>query len=73
MLNCSSMRVAVILSAGLLGLGIVFGMIAASTSFAVPTSQLSLLLVLSGALVLALVFADALLPNAAQRLDGCRH
>ncbi len=73
MLNCSSMRVAVILSAGLLGLGVLLGLIAATTPFAVPTSQLSLLLVLSGALVLAAVFVDALLPNAAQRLDGCRH
>jgi hypothetical protein len=39
----------------------------------VPTSQLSLLLVLAGAAVLAVVFVDALLPNASQRLDGCRH
>ena len=73
MLTCSSMRVAVILSAILLGFGIVLGVVAISTPFAVPTSQLSLLLVLTGAVVLVVVFVDALLPNARQRLDGCRH
>lgn len=73
MLSCSTMRVAVILSAIFLGFGIVLGVVAISTPFAVPTSQLSLLLVLTGAVVLALVFVDALLPNASHRLDGCRH
>lgn len=73
MLTCSSMRVAVILSAILLGTGVVLGVVAMSTPFAIPTSQLALLLVLAGALVLAVVFVDALLPNAGQRLDGCRH
>ena len=73
MLSCSAMRVAVILSAILLGFGIVLGVVAISTPFAVPTSQLSLLLVLTGAVVLVVVFVDALLPNANQRLDGCRH
>jgi len=73
MLNCSAMRVAVILSAILLGVGVVLGVVAISTPLAVPTSQLSLLLVLAGAAVLAVVFVDALLPNASQRLDGCRH
>jgi hypothetical protein len=67
------MRVAVILSAILLGSGIVLGLVAMSTPFLVQTSQLSLLLVLSGAVVLAVVFVDALLPNASHRLDGCRH
>lgn len=73
MLSCSTMRVAVILSAILLGFGIALGVVAISTPFAVPTSQLSLLLVLTGAVVLAVVFVDALLPNASHRLDSCRH
>lgn len=67
------MRVAVILSALLLGLGFLLGLIAASSPLVAPTSQLALLLVLAGATVLTVVFLDALLPNATQRLDGCRH
>jgi hypothetical protein len=67
------MRVAVILSASLLGAGLVLGLVAVTTPFVVPWSQLSLLSVLAGAAVLGVVFLDALLPNAARRLDGCRH
>jgi hypothetical protein len=73
MLNCSSMRAGVILSALLLGSGILLGVIAVSTGEAIPASHLSLFLVLGGAVVLSLVFLDALLPGAARRLDGCRH
>lgn len=73
MLDCNTMRVSVILSGGLLTLGIVLGVIAMTTPFAVPISQLALLLVLSGAVVLAATFLGALLPGAARRLDGCRH
>ena len=73
MLNCSSMRAAVFLSALLLGSGIVLGAIAVITGHAVPASHLSLFSVLGGAGVLSLVFLDALLPGAARRLDGCRH
>lgn len=73
MLSCSSMRVAVILSASLLGLGLVLGVVAVGTPFAVPTSQLALLSVLGAAILLAVAFLDAVLPNAAQRLHGCRH
>jgi hypothetical protein len=47
MLNCRSMRAAVTLSAVLLTLGIVFGIIAITTALTLPLSQLSLLLVLA--------------------------
>jgi hypothetical protein len=73
MFSCSSMRAAVLLSALLLGLGVLFGVVAMSTALLAPTSQLALALVLAGATVLAVVFVDALLPGADQRLDGCRH
>jgi hypothetical protein len=49
------------------------GAVAMSTALIVPTSQLALALVLAGATVLAVVFVDAMLPGADQRLDGCRH
>jgi hypothetical protein len=67
------MRVAVILSAALLALGIALEVIAMSTTLTVASSYLALFSVLAGALVLAIVFVDALLPNASQRLDGCQH
>jgi hypothetical protein len=73
MFSCSSMRAAVLLSASLLGLGLMLGAVAMSTALIVPTSQLALALVLAGATVLAVVFVDAMLPGADQRLDGCRH
>jgi zinc transporter ZupT len=73
MFSCGSMRVAVLLSATLLGLGVVLGAIAMTTALMIPTSQLALLLVLTGAAVLVVVFVDAMLPGADRRLDGCRH
>lgn len=73
MFSCGSMRVAVLLSAALLGLGVVLGAIAMTTALMLPTSQLALLLVLTGAAVLVVVFVDAMLPGADRRLDGCRH
>jgi hypothetical protein len=73
MLNCSSMRAAVILSAALLMLGVLLGLVAVTTPFVVPASQLSLLLVLAGAAVLAATFLAALLPGVARRLDECQH
>jgi len=73
MLDCNTMRASVILSGGLLTLGVVLGIVAMTTPFTVPISQLSLLLVLFGAIVLAGTFLAALLPGAARRLDGCRH
>jgi hypothetical protein len=73
MLNCSTMRVAVILSAALLALGVGLGIIAAFTPLVIPSTQLALILVLAGAAVLSVVFVDALLPGAGRRLDGCQH
>jgi len=73
MLNCSSMRAAVIFSAALLMLGVFVGIVAMTTPFIVPATQLSLLLVLAGAAVLIVTFLAALLPGVARRLDECQH
>lgn len=73
MLTCSSMRAAVILSAILLTAGLLLGVVAVATPLAVPTSQFALLLVLSGAAVLAATFLAALIPGVSRRLDECRH
>jgi predicted branched-subunit amino acid permease len=73
MLNCSSMRAAVILSAALLTLGVLLGVIGMTTPFTLPVTQLSLLLVLAGAAVFVVTFLVALLPGVARRLDECQH
>jgi hypothetical protein len=73
MLSCSSMRVAVILSATLLILGVLLGLVALTTPLVVPASQFSLLLVLAGAVVLTATFLAALLPGVSRRLDECQH
>jgi hypothetical protein len=73
MLNCSSMRAAVILSAALLTLGVLLGIVGMTTPFTVAVTQFSLLLVLAGAAVLIVTFLVALLPGVARRLDECRH
>jgi len=73
MFTCRSMRAAVILSALLLVGGVGLGLIAMSTPLVIPTTQLSLLLVLAGALVLSTTFFASLLPAVARRLDECRH
>jgi predicted branched-subunit amino acid permease len=73
MLNCSSMRAAVILSAALLTVGVLLGIVGMTTPFTVAVIQLSLLLVLGGAAVLILTFLVALMPGVARRLDECRH
>jgi predicted branched-subunit amino acid permease len=73
MLNCSSMRAAVILSVALLTLGVLLGIVGKTTPFTVAVTQLSLLLVLGGAAVLILTFLVALMPGVARRLDECRH
>jgi len=73
MLNCSSMRAAVILSAALLTLGVLLGIVGMTTPFTVAVTQLSLLLVLGGAAVLILTFLVALMPGVARGLDECRH
>lgn len=73
MFNCLTMRIAVISSAVLLSAGLLLGLVAVAAPLAMPYTQLSLMLVLSGAAVLVMAFLDALLPGAARRLDGCQH
>jgi hypothetical protein len=67
------MRAAVILSAGLLLSGVFVGLIASHYPLMMPGAQLALLLVLSGAAVLAATFFAALLPGVSRRLEECRH
>lgn len=71
--NCRTMRAAVIMSGLLLVAGLMLGAIAMWTPFTVPTSQLSLMLVLSAALLLAVTFVVALIPGVSRHLDECRH
>jgi hypothetical protein len=67
------MRVAVILSALLLSAGLLIGLIAVAAPLTMAFTQLALVLVLAGAAVLSVAFIDALMPGAADRLDGCQH
>ncbi|KAA6184564.1 hypothetical protein F2Q65_12045 [Thiohalocapsa marina] len=71
--NCRSMRLGVLLSLALLASGFGLGLLTMAVPLMMPFSPLALLLVLAAALVLALVFVDAALPDADHRLDGCRH
>jgi hypothetical protein len=73
MLTCKRLRNAVLLSAVLLVAGLLLEVIAQATRFAVPTSHLALLAVLSAVLVLGLTFLASLLPGTAERLRECRH
>jgi hypothetical protein len=67
------MRIAVILSALLLAGGLLLGLVAVAAPLTMPYTQLALMLVLGGAVVLSAAFLDALMPGADRRLDGCRH
>ncbi|MBK1619159.1 hypothetical protein CKO42_12085 [Lamprobacter modestohalophilus] len=67
------MRAAVLLSALLLAAGVLLGVIAMMTPLTVPTSQLALVLVLSAALLLAVIFLVALIPGVSRHMDECRH
>jgi hypothetical protein len=67
------MRMAVILSTLLLVGGVGLGVVAMRTPLVIPTTQLSLLLVLAGALVLSTTFFASLFPSVARRLDECQH
>ena len=73
MLNCKRMRTAVLSSALLLVAGLLLEVVAQVTTFAIPTTHLALVLVLSAVLILALTFLASLLPGTAQRLSECRH
>lgn len=71
--NCRTMRTAVLLSGLLLAAGVFLGLLAMTTGFAVPASQLALMLVLAAALLLAVTFVVALIPGVSRHLDECRH
>jgi hypothetical protein len=73
MLNCQSMRLAVVVSATLLLAGLSLGLVAVAAPLTMSYTHSALLLVLAGATVLSIAFMDALLPGANERLDGCRH
>ena len=73
MLNCKRLRTAVLLSAFLLVIGLLLEAVAQLTKFAIPSTHLALLSVLSALLILALTFLASLLPGTAARLDECRH
>jgi|GEM_PF-1704764 len=73
LINCRTMRAAVILSALLLAAGVLLGILAMTTPLSIPTSQLALMLVLSAALLLAVTFLVALIPGVSRHMDECRH
>ncbi len=73
LINCRTMRGAVMLSAALLGAGVLLGVVAMTTPLSIPTSQLALVLVLSAALLLAVTFLVALVPGVSRHMDECRH
>lgn len=73
MLNCKRLRAAVLLSAILLVIGLLLEVTAQLTAFAIPTTHLALLSVLSAALILALTLLVSLLPGTAERLNECMH
>jgi NAD/NADP transhydrogenase beta subunit len=73
LINCRTMQGAVMLSGSLLALGVLLGIIASTTPLMAPFSQLSLLLVLAAAMLLAGIFLVALLPPVSRRMDECRH
>ncbi|MEA3638465.1 MAG: hypothetical protein VBE63_00810 [Lamprobacter sp.] len=73
LINCRTMRAAVLLSAALLATGVLLGVIAMTTALSIPTSQFALVLVLSAALLLAVTFLVALIPGVSRHMDECRH
>lgn len=73
MTTCTTMRSAVMLSAGLFLTGTLMLAFAEFTGWAVPTSQLALLLVLGAAGTLVVAMLIALWPGNARRLTECLH
>ena len=73
MLTCKRMRIAVILSALLLVLGLLLAVLVWAMPFVVSAAQIALLLVLSAGSVLAGTFLASLFPGAAKRLQECSH
>ncbi len=73
LLNCRTMRFAVTLSGLMLAAGLLLGTFARITGLSVPTSQLSLVLVLGAVFLLAVIFLVALIPGVVRQMDECRH
>jgi hypothetical protein len=73
MLTCKRLRTLVIMSALLLGLGLVLGTVAETTPWPVPTGHLALFSVLGAATLLGVTFMVSLLPGSAKRLAECQH
>jgi len=73
MIDCNSMRAAVLFSAALMLAGLLFGVIAMFFPLVMPASYLSLILVLSASTVLAAIFVVAMIPGVSRRLEECQH
>jgi hypothetical protein len=71
--TCERMRTAVILSALLLLLGIVLEKLVEASLLAGTMGQLALLLMLAGAVLLALTFLVSVLPGSGKSLRECLH
>ncbi len=73
MINCNSMRAAIIFSGALLIAGLVLGGLAMSTPWLIQVSYASLILVLAASLVLGTIFLVAMIPGVSRRLEECQH
>jgi hypothetical protein len=73
MIDCNSMRAAVLLSGALMLAGLLFGGIAMTTPVIMPASYAALILVLTASVVLAAIFIVALIPGVSRRLEECQH
>jgi hypothetical protein len=67
------MRSAVVLSAVLLALGTLMGVLAPALGLGVGGTHLALLGVLAATAVILVAFVLALLPERISHLEGCRH
>lgn len=73
MFNCQLMRSAVVLSAILLALGTLMGILAPALGFGVGGAHLALLGVLAATAIILAAFVLALLPERISHLERCRH
>jgi hypothetical protein len=72
-LTCQLMRSAVVLSAILLTLGTLMGVLAPSFGLGVGGAHLALLGVLAATAIILVAFVLAILPERISHLEGCRH
>ncbi|EIC20080.1 hypothetical protein [Thiorhodovibrio frisius] len=73
MIDCNTMRAAVLLSGALMLAGLLLGGIAMNTPLVIPASYASLILVLTASAVLAGIFIVAMIPGVSRRLEECQH